>query len=415
MIFRARWIYPVAGPPIENGACEVGEGVIQRVGRWPEFSGSPGQVKDLGEVLLCPGLINTHCHLDYTDVAGSIPPTRSFPDWVKTILSFKSHWSYSDYAASWLNGARMCLRSGMTSVVDIEAVPELLPEVWEATPLRVVSLFEMTGVNSGRSAAAILNEALGRIDLLPADHRCLSGLSPHAPYSTRPDLLRASGAIARERGLVLSTHLAESAEEFEMFARSSGAFHEWIGKQRNVADAGFGSPVGHAARNGLLGANFIAAHVNYTLSGDAELLANSGSHVVHCPMSHDYFSHRKFPYEELSRAGVNVCLGTDSLATARRYSGLAPRLSLWDEMQRFSRTYAEVSPRAIFRMCTVNAARALQREGALGCLKANAAADFIALRTSGCDDETRLCEKMIEEHAIQHVFISGEEAWSGSP
>src|SRR4051812_8595995 len=110
MIFRAKWIYPVSRPPIENGALEVRDGLITNIGAWNEFSSS-GEIYDLGDVVVMPGLINAHCHLDYTDFAGRIPPSRSFPDWVKTMLSFKAHWSYTDYAQSWLRGAKMCLAS----------------------------------------------------------------------------------------------------------------------------------------------------------------------------------------------------------------------------------------------------------------------------------------------------------------
>src|SRR5436190_21453969 len=109
MIFRAKWIYPVSRPPIENGAFEVHDGLIANIGRWNEFSSSLGEIHDLGEVVVMPGLINADCHLDYTDFAGRIPASRSFPDWVKTMLSFKAHWSYTDYAQSWLHGAKMCL------------------------------------------------------------------------------------------------------------------------------------------------------------------------------------------------------------------------------------------------------------------------------------------------------------------
>lgn len=413
MIFRARWIYPVSTPPIENGYLEVAEGKIISIGPWDEFAGERKAAWDLGEVVVLPGLINAHCHLDYTDVAGSIPPTRSFPDWVKTMLSFKAHWIYAEYAQSWLNGAKMCLEAGMTTVVDIEAVPELLPEVWEATPLRIVSLFEMTGVQSGRPAAEIVTETLRRVDDLCGHGRCWSGLSPHAPYSTRPDLLRLASAAAAERGLTISTHLGESLEEFEMFASARGRFYDWIASQRNVADCGFGSPVQHAARNGLLGRNFLAVHGNYLASGDAELLAQSGSHVVHCPKSHDYFEHARFPYEELARAGVKICLGTDSLATARRFRGQPPRLNLWDEMESFARTYPEVSPVEILRMTTVHPAEALRVSGWLGSLMPEAAADFITLQVVGSKDETRVAERIFAQPKVRSVFIAGEEVGTG--
>src|SRR6266705_1629767 len=62
---------------------------------------SSGPILDLGEMIVMPGLINAHCHLDYTSMAGLFPPPRSFCDWIKIITTEKALWSYSDYEESW--------------------------------------------------------------------------------------------------------------------------------------------------------------------------------------------------------------------------------------------------------------------------------------------------------------------------
>jgi cytosine/adenosine deaminase-related metal-dependent hydrolase len=414
MIFRARCIYPVSQPPIEDGAFEVQDEQVVKIARWNDFAKDPGDVRDLGEVVIMPGLINAHCHLDYTDVAGQIPATRAFPDWVKTMLSFKAHWSYTEYARSWLNGARMSLASGITTVVDTEAVPELLPEVWDSTALRVVSLLEMTGVKSGRAAAHILKEALDKIASLPSNKRCRAGLLPHAPYSTRPELLRMAAAAAWDLKLPLSSHVAESSDEFDMFLRAQGPFYDWLVSQRIVADYGLGSPTQHMARNGMLGPNFIAIHANYLAAGDAELLAESRSSIVHCPKSHEYFAHQQFAYHELADAGVNICLGTDSLATVRRPIGKAPRLNLWDEMKLFAKSFPDVSPAEIVKMVTTNAAQALGRKTELGMLAPGSAADFLIMQSASSTDETQLCGLLISSASVQSVYIGGVERWNAS-
>jgi len=152
LILRARVLLPVRRPPIDDGAVVVCGDRIAAVGRWRHVRGQhSGPARDLGEQILLPGLVNAHCHLDYTDMAGLFPPRNSFCDWIKLITTEKGLWTYSDFATSWLNGARMLLRTGTTTVGDIEAVHELLPEVWEATPLRVFSFLEMTGVRSRRA------------------------------------------------------------------------------------------------------------------------------------------------------------------------------------------------------------------------------------------------------------------------
>ena len=130
-------------------------------------TGRPDEtVLDLGKVILLPGLVNAHCHLDYTDMAGELPPPKTFTDWIPLITAAKSNWSYSEYAHSWLHGAHMLLRTGTTTVADIEAMPDLLPETWDATALRVVSFLEMTGIRARRDPKEILREAVEKIDSL---------------------------------------------------------------------------------------------------------------------------------------------------------------------------------------------------------------------------------------------------------
>src|SRR2546426_2350167 len=149
LILRARLVLPISRPPVRDGAVVVGGDKIIAVGAWRETSGNfAGQVTDLGEVVLMPGLVNAHCHLDYTNMAGQFSPPKVFTDWIKLITSAKAEWGYSDFAESWLNGAGMLVRTGTTTVADIETLPLLLPQVWEATPLRVFSFLELTGVKS---------------------------------------------------------------------------------------------------------------------------------------------------------------------------------------------------------------------------------------------------------------------------
>src|SRR5581483_2460155 len=227
MILRARIVAPISRQPIEDGALVIRSGRIQSVGSWHDLRNEPGRVEDLGDVILLPGLINAHCHLDYTDMAGEIPPPTSFTDWIKSILILKQQFTYSDYALSWLNGAKMLLHSGTTTVGDIEAVPTLLPEVWTATPLRVISFIELTGLISRRKPSDIVDEAREFIQMLPKG-RSSAGISPHSPYATRPELIRLSGIASRENAWRVTTHVSESVLEFNMFVYRHGEMFEWL-------------------------------------------------------------------------------------------------------------------------------------------------------------------------------------------
>src|SRR5207253_1605589 len=83
MIVRARVVVTMDGPPIENGAVVISGNRIADIGKFPEISSrhSGQELVDLGEQALLPGLINAHCHVDYTCLRGKISPQKSFADW----------------------------------------------------------------------------------------------------------------------------------------------------------------------------------------------------------------------------------------------------------------------------------------------------------------------------------------------
>ena len=386
MLLRARIVLPLSRPPIADGAVLISGNRIAAVGRWSELSlvaGAP--VTDLGSVILLPGLVNGHCHLDYTDMSGQPAPKR-FPDWIKGLLARKAAATYGDYAQAWLRGAAMLVRTGVTTVGDIEAIPELLPDVWASTPLRVVSFLEMTGVASGRDPGAIVQEAAVKIAALKTG-RGFVGLSPHALYSTTPELLRTTAQISLKRGWRVTMHVAESIDEFEMCVHRRGMFFEWLKSQRDMSDCGHGSPVEQVGRSGLLSDRFLAVHANYLEAEDVEALARTQSSVVHCPRSHEYFRHQRFPYSELAAARVNVCLGTDSLASVIPARPPGPELNLFTEMQTFARANPGVAPVEILRMATLNGARALGWQGRIGEISENSFADLITIPYDGKIEE----------------------------
>ena len=189
--------------------------------------------------------------------------------------------------------------------------------------------------------------------------------------------------------------------------------YEWLQRsQRDMSDCGGISPVQHLARTALLGPNLIATHVNYLDDGDAQLLASKKVSVVHCPRSHDYFGHREFPYRTLARAGVNVCIGTDSMATVRKKPRQDLELNMFDEMQSFAARNPGVSPERIVCMATINAAHALGLRAQVGALATNTPANLIALPFSG---RTRSSYEAVVQHTgnISASIMDGE--WAVSP
>src|SRR6185503_517913 len=140
------------------------------------------EVVDLGESVLLPGLVNAHCHLDYTNMVGKLAPPRRFTNWIQSLVALKGMWTENDFALSWVRGSEMLLRTGTTTVADIESVPSLIPAAWEKSPLRVISLRELIALRDTPETATAIHNAIQQWIALDSHTRV--GLSPHAPYTT---------------------------------------------------------------------------------------------------------------------------------------------------------------------------------------------------------------------------------------
>lgn len=380
MILRARIVVPRAGSVIENGAVRLKGDKITEVGRFGDIPPLTGEaVVDMAEQVLIPGLVNAHCHLDYTRMAGMIPPRKSFTEWIGAMNALKASWTLQDFQTSWLEGAHSLIASGTSTVADIECQPELPLLVLEQTPLRVHPFFEIIGIKRDHAPDSTMADTLNQFREAIEQYPHIIGLSPHAPYSTTPGLMRLATQIARDHHWPIMIHVAESSEEYEMFMQAEGPLYGWLKSQRDMSDCLDVTPVQHLASLGVLGKDVMAVHVNYLGRGDEELLARHEVSVVHCPRSHGYFQHRAFPFEQLSEADINICLGTDSMATVKAVSQEPLELNMFAEMREFAATHTLVSADRIFQMATLNGARALGLEGLVGELAPGAWADLSAL------------------------------------
>jgi cytosine/adenosine deaminase-related metal-dependent hydrolase len=148
---------------------------------------------------------------------------------------------------------------------------------------------------------------------------------------------------------------------------------------RPMNDCGGSSPFRLLWNSGAINPQWILVHLNELDEEDFQLLAElprgGGPHVVHCPGSHRYFAHAPFSLQRLRSLGVNVCVGTDSLASTNS-------LSLLSELRTLRAVDETLSAEELLRMITVNPARALRRKGKLGQIVPGALADLIALPLS---------------------------------
>jgi cytosine/adenosine deaminase-related metal-dependent hydrolase len=387
MIIRARSVVTMDGAPIANGAVAITGNKITDVGEWGTIRGrNSGVVIDLGECALLPGLINAHCHLDYTCLRGKIARQDSFTDWIRAINAEKLKLSPDDYVRAINDGFAEALRFGTTSIANLTAFPELISRVHP--PIRTWWFAELINIRDPREPEKLVEETLRK---MPASCEGI-GLAPHAPYTASADLYRACEKAAERRDVLLTTHLAESAEETMMCRDRRGPLADFL---TSISPALFEysgtTPVATVSEFCRL-ERWLLVHVNEVRDSELEQLAKT--HVVHCPRSHAYFGRSRFEFGKLRERGVNVCLGTDSLASN-------DDLNLFAEMRQLRAVRSSISSEELLEMVTINPARALRRANALGRLRAGYLADLIAVPCDGSDEDV----------IDQVVAAEGEVPW----
>ena len=401
MKIRAKIVLTMDGPPIENGAVVVAGKHIAEVGRVDELE--DGEVIDLGDQVLMPGLINAHCHLDYTMMRHAIDPPRSFTGWVRRINALKRSLDNADYLAAIDRGFAEVKRWGTTSVCNIESFPELMARL-PPSPIRTWWFYEMIDIRHRITTDDVVAGALSFFQQR-ANSLDTFGLSPHTPFTASLALYRLAKSCAQNFGMPLTTHVAESREEWQMFAAAEGALYEFVMLlQRPMEDCGGTTPFAHLWRSGAIDARWLLAHMNELNEEDFALLAElppgGAPQVVHCPGSHRYFGHSPFPFQRLHRLGVNISVGTDSLAST-------DSLSLLDELRTLHRNEPWLTPEQLLQTVTVNPAQALNHRGLLGVISRGAFADLIALPVSG--SLATVHEEIIAHHApISWMMIDGQ-------
>jgi len=393
MILHARIVVPMDGPPIMAGAVVIEGNKITSVGNASDFPKCEGiEFHDLGDVALMPGLINAHCHLDYTILRRSIDPPKSFSAWVQRINAIKRSLGPEDYLKSIARGFDGCIKWGTTTVCTIESFPELMPHM-PTPPIRTWWFYEMIDVRHRITTDDVVAGALSFFQNRPGSLSNF-GLSPHAPFTASIDLYRLSNDCAQAFAMPLTTHVAESDEEMKMFGEARGPLYNFLsGIGRPMGDCGSSSPFSHLWNAGAVNAQWILAHMNELTPDDFALLhelpRSARPTIVHCPSSHRYFRHRPFQWQRLREMGINLCVGTDSLASC-------DSLSLLDELRILQQNEPELPSEELLRSVTRGPARALRKEGVLGVLKEGALADLIAVPVAGRVEN-------IHDQIIQHT------------
>lgn len=333
---------------LSDAAVLVEAGTVMAVGPYADLCRAypDAPVRDMGDVTLVPGLINAHCHLELSAMRGGMVSGLGFMEWVKHLIVHPKRPFSEEHVRGAVEEMR---RTGVCFVADISA-------------------------NNTQAVAGVLDDSgfffvCFKEHILFAmpeqDHVFIPGGVPehgfysaagHALYSTHPDLLCQVKDVTRQKGLPYSLHLAECEEETDALMGRNSWYTDLMDRL-GISHEGFVpsmcSPVKYARDLGLLDSFTLAVHCVRIDDDDISILRQTGTNVCLCPRSNEFIGVGRAPWEKLLAAGVNCCLGTDSLASNHD-------LDLWNELRFMKERFAgELSLDQGVAMMTVHPARAL--------------------------------------------------------
>jgi cytosine/adenosine deaminase-related metal-dependent hydrolase len=372
--YHARWVLPITEPAIENGTVTVENGRITYVGA----RRGGGDEVDLGNAILMPGLVNAHCHLELTVMRGFLEDL-DFRRWILRLTTAKrAVLSTGDLLDSARAGLEEGILAGVTTYADTCDSGVVLDAMREYG-VRGIMYQELFGPDPAQCSQSIADY---RTKLTA--HRARTselvqvGISPHAPYTVSDDLFRAAAELARAERLPMAIHIAESEVESDLIVHGRGAFAEGLRGRGIPVESRGKSPVQLLARLGVLEQRPLLIHCVRVDQPDLEAIAAANAPVAHCPVSNAKLGHGIAPLLEILAAGIEVGLGTDSMASNNRMDILGEARSALLMQRARTGTHEGLSAADVLEMATMGGACALGLAGEVGSLEVGKAADLAA-------------------------------------
>lgn len=367
-IFLADWILPITSPKINKGAVVIDDhGRIADFGFQKDilkkYSDRNSQVVESKNSVIMPGLVNAHTHLELSMMKDVIPHGLNFSDWVFEAITKRFQFTDATVSADCEKQIHALEACGTVAVGDIANHSATSLPLLEKSSLYAVVFNEATGFAN----AIAKNRFQEFVNKIPAKthNKIHQALVPHALYSVSPELFK---LIADYNGStkISTIHLAESKDETEFLQTGSGRMKEMIqkiGRWDNSWKTPGTSPVSYLKKLEILNSKLLIVHAVHVSDEDIELLRSHKVNICSCPRSNVRINvGGKAPIEKYLKAGLNVCLGTDSLASN-------DDLNLWNEMTFFKSVHPHIPNQAIIEMATINGARSLGFDQQIGSIE----------------------------------------------
>ncbi len=363
--YHAAWLFTEHDYPTRDAVLQVEAGKVVYAGSW---EGQPVDV-DFGPAMIIPGLVNAHSHLDLGRLRVAQP--RSFTEWLEQVVQYRRQENLREWNDAIVEGMMESVRHGTTAIGDISS-GGLSWIFLAASGLRFITFYELIGLSDERTEAA-LNAFSNWQARLSAEQRAQLGYSPHAPYTVSRRLLNGLvDALAGQSRQPIAMHLAETREELQLLREQTGPFVPFLTGLGAWHPENLLASVEEAIYLLNRFSTALVIHGNYLRQDQWRRLSRDAS-VVYCPRTHHYFCHEPHSYLDMLADGVNVALGTDSLASNPDLSILNECRFLWQ------RDRDRIGGANLLKLATVNGHRALRTTEDCEFFTPGCVADFAVL------------------------------------
>lgn len=389
--YSAPTIITLEGPPLTQGwlrfddehrLIDIGEGTIP-----PEAICLEG--------LLCPGFINTHCHLELSHLKGEIPPHSGMSGFIRQVLKHRDTASPETRIKAMHEACAEMKAEGIVAVGDI-CNESISLEVKKNSGLLWRNFIELSGLDPNRAGEIYRRgeKTKGQLEVSGK-----SSLSPHAPYSLSDELMKS--LINDEVSALLSIHMMESEDEIQFCKYKTGPLQELFSELKLPIDKFQAHPAQSPLDTFLvnLGSQrrLLLIHATEFTAKEITRVKNLTQQVWIglCPSANYYINQKYPPLGALVEAGIQLCVGTDSLASNTR-------LSMLHELYRLQALLPKSSLIHLLEWACLNGAKVLELDNRLGSLSIGKKPGLNLIR-----DYDRNTERLTAESHVKALLPAG--------
>ncbi len=368
-IIYAKWLMTCEpnNKVLENHALIIHDGVIKDILPSKEVSlhYQSNEVHEYSTHAVMPGFVNTHTHLAMSFFRG-LADDLSLMDWLNNhIWPAENAWVREEfvYDASLFAMAEM-IRSGTTCFNDMYFFLQATARAADVAGIR--GRIGITVIGFPTAWAKTSDEYIAKGLEFYAEYkqhpRIGATFAPHAIYTETEATLIKIRDLAEKHNLKINMHIQETADEVNQSMSQTK-----LRPLRRLNDIGFVSP------------RLIAVHMTQIDEEDLEIISAQKPQIVHCPESNMKLASGSCPVTTLQKLGINVALGTDSVASNNDLNMLAEMRSAAYHSKLITSNPEALNAYEVLTMATLNGAKALGIDHVTGSLSKNKSADFIAI------------------------------------